>query len=975
MRDSDGILTRVLENRRSRRHRADLLGGRGRRNGQVTRFEYDAFLSYSHRADTSSALALHHALHHFAKPWYRLRALRVFRDDSSLGANPALWDSIEEALSSARFLVLLACRQSAQSPWVAKEVEYWCTHRDLDHLLVVLTDPVDDASGTEARLAWDTAKGEINWEQTTALPACLRGRFRDEPRFVDLGWARSRPDLSLHDPAFREAVADLAAPLWGRPKDQLIGEDVRQHSRTLRWVRGTVALLAVLALLASAAAVIAVRQRNTAQAKTATAEARLYAAQAQSAADPYAAVALAVAAEQRTASPLAEARAAFAAAAQRATTWTTRLVGGLARKPLTVSALTWSGDGSQVLLAAEDGSVRRWSIRTGQTAQVVTAAPRSDPQLNTASWAANRTTLTTVRSDGSVVIRDIQSPDARVALSLGGDVWYADLSPDGRTLAADDNGVVRRWDARTGRAIGASLQGPRGLLPHVAWSPDGSRLASIAVGLQIWNASTGRPLLSSVGGDEWWSLAWSPDGSRLAVGGEHGAVRLWDGRTGRAVGPVLAGHQRRVWDLAWSPDGRYLASAGDEGTIRIWDMATEKIVGPPLSFDGQTSAVRVAWSPDSRLLVGAFGLTQNSPQLLRLWRVAKPPAPGHVLHGPVGPVMSTAWSPDGRHIAGGDKDGTLWTWDARTGRGTSGSPPGNPGDQVTIVTWSPDGRQLASASDSGIRVWTTSGEQSSPVAWWASGGVLTLAWSADGARVASGDRLGAVRVWSVATGRPVGRTFAVGSRTDVVRWIAWLPGGRRLAVGLASGGVEQWDVASTKRLGNRLQTSPQAVQTMAWSPLGDVLAVAGGGDTIGLWRVDSGRLIRTIRAADVVVGALAWSADGSRLASAGSSGNIQVWDVVSGALLGQMVSAQAPGVASLTWSPNGSELASGGLDNTVRLWRSTTERQACQEARSELELTPETRSSAPFGLEVCSHTDSVRAFPPIPVLPATEGFH
>ncbi len=69
---------------------------------------YDAFVSYSHVADRVLAKAIQSALHSLGKPWYRLRALHVFRDDTSLAANPALWTLIEEALNASRYLIILA---------------------------------------------------------------------------------------------------------------------------------------------------------------------------------------------------------------------------------------------------------------------------------------------------------------------------------------------------------------------------------------------------------------------------------------------------------------------------------------------------------------------------------------------------------------------------------------------------------------------------------------------------------------------------------------------------------------------------------------------------------------------------------------------------------------------------------------------------------------------------------------------------
>ena len=81
---------------------------------------YKAFISYSHAVDGKLAPALHDALHRFAKPWYRPRALRVFHDQANLAANPGLWSSIQAALADSEFLVLLASPQAAQSEWVAR---------------------------------------------------------------------------------------------------------------------------------------------------------------------------------------------------------------------------------------------------------------------------------------------------------------------------------------------------------------------------------------------------------------------------------------------------------------------------------------------------------------------------------------------------------------------------------------------------------------------------------------------------------------------------------------------------------------------------------------------------------------------------------------------------------------------------------------------------------------------------------------
>src|SRR4029453_13283185 len=98
-----------------------------------------AFISYNRDADGTVAEALQAALHQFAKPWYRLRALRVFRDDSSLSANPGLWSSVQSALDDSEYLILLASPNAARSMWVDREVEYWLRAKGPERLLIALT--------------------------------------------------------------------------------------------------------------------------------------------------------------------------------------------------------------------------------------------------------------------------------------------------------------------------------------------------------------------------------------------------------------------------------------------------------------------------------------------------------------------------------------------------------------------------------------------------------------------------------------------------------------------------------------------------------------------------------------------------------------------------------------------------------------------------------------------------------------------
>jgi hypothetical protein len=211
---------------------------------------YDAFISYSHQHDGQLGPALQAGLTRFAKPWYKLRALRIFRDTANLSANPSLWASIEDGLNSSRWLILLASTDAAQSEWVNREVRHWLAHRSPDRLLVV---------GTDSGLAWDEQRQD--WAADAPVPPALRGAFSAEPLWVDLSDMR----LDARRPTIPpDRIAAVAAPIRGVPKDTLVGEDIRLHRRTVRLASGAVAIMAVLTVLAVVASFIAYGQRNAA---------------------------------------------------------------------------------------------------------------------------------------------------------------------------------------------------------------------------------------------------------------------------------------------------------------------------------------------------------------------------------------------------------------------------------------------------------------------------------------------------------------------------------------------------------------------------------------------------------------------------------------------------------------------------------------------------------------------------------------
>ena len=501
---------------------------------------YDAFISYSHALDVPVAMRLQTELQRFAKPWNRRRSMRVFRDQTSLSASPALWTSIVDALDNSRFLILLASPEAAASEWVSREVDRWRELKGPATLLIALT---------AGEIAWDRERGDFDEARTNALPDSARGLFTSEPLHVDLQWARATQSLSRRDPRLLDSVASLAAVVHDRPKDEMIGEDLRQYRRTRRLARTGLVTVVLLSIVAAASALVAVRQRDEArsqrreaQDQRATAEREReeairqrdlatsrYLATAASGeldTDPGQSLLLSIAALHLDDNPQ---------------TYGVLLDGVQATTELGAILSETSGNGlvesvndDEAILLGADGQLTRWSlddnVETGRT-----AVAADDGQLITSAVSGDGTTIATSERDGrAVMVRDAETMAelGRAPIPSGVPVnlpLKLTLNRDGTLLALRGEDEVIVWDVALGEFV------------HRWPTP----------------SSDGRAVLD---------LSFSDDDRTLAVGGSvgpltdrSGFVQLFDlasGELTREIATMSGGVER----LRMSPDGLLIAS-------------------------------------------------------------------------------------------------------------------------------------------------------------------------------------------------------------------------------------------------------------------------------------------------------------------------------------------------------------------------------------------------------------------------------
>lgn len=726
-------------------------------------------------------------------------------------------------------------------------------------------------------------------------------------------------------------------PLTGKAKDELIGDHVRQHRRTVRLVRATVTVLTALLLIAVAGGITAYNQRNNARAQTLVAQSRQLVAESSSIQDSQPDLARQLLVQAYRLSPTAEASGALIASNAMP-----RVIH--ARKAIRAAAYSSRG-----LLAVADDGVRLFDA-TGRTP--LASLDGSHQEVDAVAFSPDGRLVATGGTHGEVKLFDVSSgrrpkPVAALSAASGRTTSLVFTSGSRLIVMAQEHGAVLDiGDPSHPKSLGTL---PDGVL---AASPTGDLIVTAMLNegrLRLWNLS-GSARLSPAATvaaqpadiyDYPQRLAFSANGQTLAVAGSDGRARLWD--VADPTHPVARsdlytqtrmGSASGITAVAFSEDASTLATGDSDGVVALWDVSDPLRPRAGARLTGHTSVVdSLSFNPDGNTLAtvgpdapkeAVHGGEPRSDTTVRLWGLSGSERTSASMSLPVAGTHTPSFSADSRLVAGGEPT-TVWSVD-------DGQAPRLVATPATrsrgLAAFAPGGRTLFSGLP--LASWDMthpakprrmSPPAARPLA------TESVAFNPALPLLAAWDQLGdSVQLWDIADRTQPTRLGTLSSTASMTQALAFSPDGALLAAPTDQGSVRLWQVAEhTPPTSVGIVVTAEGATAVAFGPHGRTLLVGDNTGSITTWDVTRpGRPVRkgTSGRHTGPVKGLAVHPGGTLAASAGLDGRIRLWDVSDPSRLVEVTSLSDGGLypmATVAFSPDGRLLAVGG-DRGIRLW-------------------------------------------------------
>ncbi|MCY4401730.1 MAG: sigma-70 family RNA polymerase sigma factor [Candidatus Poribacteria bacterium] len=460
---------------------------------------------------------------------------------------------------------------------------------------------------------------------------------------------------------------------------------------------------------------------------------------------------------------------------------------------------------------------------------------------------------------------------------------------------------------------GAKARLGKGHIFDMAYSPDGTQLAAAGtIGIWLYDTLTGEEYnLLYDNMDSVSTVAFSHDSKYLASDGIDNTIIIWDPSSGQHI-DTFKGHQDYVNSVAFSPDGKTLVSGGGDETVRLWDVATGQL---RLTFAGHADGVSdVVFSPDGEMLASHGNRDGN----LYLWDAHT----GEFLHsltGHDGDVNCITFSPDGKTLASGGEDGTIRLWKTYTGQMMKTIEVTSGLHGIKSIVFVPNENIIINTNygDDKIKFWDCASNEllytiNSPPET-----TYHMVVSPDGMTLVNAGSDGTIQFWDVATLTSI-RTLH--GYAEMFRDMSYSPDGNILATVSTGPSLRLWD-PNSGRLKTTYYPGSVSITSIDYAPDGVTLACAPGPneyDTVYLFNTETGEQGRVFNGDYDGFESVAISPIGNILAGGDNSGNIYLWDVFTGEII-RILKWHGDIVRTLSFSPDG-KLLVGTSDSGTRFW-------------------------------------------------------